>query len=180
MPLEVRVLPPPHSSLPAQSVTTLYRDHHGWLSIWLRKKLGNSFDAADLAHDTFVRLMTGRRKDGAGAEPRALLTHIAKGLVVDHWRRRALEDAYLDALRQLPEPEAPSPEMRALILETLHAIDTTLRTLPSKTREIFLLSQFDGMGYADIATAQRVSLATVKRHMQKALTACLISYQAQA
>jgi len=171
---------PPSDFLPADTVTKLYRDHHGWLSIWLRKKLGNSFDAADLAHDTFVRVMSGRRKEGMGAEPRALLTHIAKGLVVDHWRRRALEEAYLAAVAQLPAPEVPSPEVRALILETLHAIDATLRTLPVKTREIFLMSQFDGMAYADIADCQRVSLATVKRHMQKALTACLIAYQVHA
>ncbi|WMD20367.1 sigma-70 family RNA polymerase sigma factor [Achromobacter seleniivolatilans] len=171
---------PAPDTLPIETVTKLYRDHHSWLSVWLRKKLGNSFDAADLAHDTFVRLMAGRRKDGAGAEPRALLTHIAKGLVVDHWRRRALEDAYLAAIAQLPEPETPSPEVRALILETLHAIDTTLRSLPAKTREIFLLSQFDGMAYAEIASGQRVSLATVKRHMQKALTACLLAYQGHA
>ncbi|MGV2906109.1 sigma-70 family RNA polymerase sigma factor [Achromobacter sp. AGC25] len=171
---------PPSDFLPADTVTKLYRDHHGWLSIWLRKKLGNSFDAADLAHDTFVRVMSGRRKEGMGAEPRALLTHIAKGLVVDHWRRRALEEAYLAVVAQLPAPEVPSPEVRALILETLHAIDATLRTLPVKTREIFLMSQFDGMAYADIADCQRVSLATVKRHMQKALTACLIAYQVHA
>jgi RNA polymerase sigma factor (sigma-70 family) len=170
-------LPPP-DSLPIDSVTKLYRDHHSWLSVWLRKKLGNSFDAADLAHDTFVRLMAGRRKESAGAEPRALLTHIAKGLVVDHWRRRALEDAYLAVLAQLPAPEAPSPQARALILETLHAIDAALRSLPARTREIFLLSQFDGMGYAEIAQSRRLSLSTVKRHMQTALTACLIAYQA--
>lgn len=162
------------------NVTKLYRDHHGWLSMWLRKKLGNSFDAADLAHDTFVRLMSGRRHEGAGSEPRALLTHIAKGLVVDHWRRRAIEDAYLAVVAQLPPREAPSPEQSAQILETLHAIDTTLRTLPAKTREVFLLSQFDGMTYADIATRERVSLATVKRHMQRALTACLIAFAGHA
>ncbi|MCW3153452.1 sigma-70 family RNA polymerase sigma factor [Achromobacter spanius] len=163
----------------AESVTKLYRDHHGWLSMWLRKKLGNSFDAADLAHDTFVRLISARRQD-AGPEPRALLTHIAKGLVVDHWRRRALEDAYLAAIAHLPTSGAPSPEVRAQILETLHAIDATLRTLPAKTRNIFLLSQFEGMAYADIAVRERVSLATVKRHMQRALTACLIAYQVHA
>ncbi|WP_332611269.1 sigma-70 family RNA polymerase sigma factor [Achromobacter sp. ESBL13] len=172
-------MPASHLSA-SDNVTKLYRDHHGWLSIWLRKKLGNSFDAADLAHDTFVRLMSGRRHDGAGGEPRALLTHIAKGLVVDHWRRRAVEDAYLAVVAQLPPREAPSPEQRAQILETLHAIDTTLRTLPPKTREIFLLSQFDGMTYADIATRERVSLATVKRHMQRALTACLIAFAGHA
>lgn len=165
-------------SLPTDSVTRIYREHHGWLSGWLRKKLGNSFDAADLAHDTFVRLMAARVRPSGGDEPRALLTHIAKGLVVDHWRRRALEDAYQAAAAQLPAREAPSPETRALILETLYAIDASLRTLPARTREIFLSSQFDGMAYADIARAQCVSLATVKRHMQRALTACLIAYQA--
>ncbi len=172
-------MPAPESP-PADTVTTLYREHHGWLSMWLRKKLGSSFDAADLAHDTFVRLIAGRRREHAGAEPRALLAHIAKGLVVDHWRRRALEDAYLAAIAQLPAPEAPSPEARALILETLHAIDAALRSLPARTREIFVLSQFDGLGYDDIALRQRVSLSTVKRHMQAALTACLIAYQADA
>ena len=171
-------MPAPESP-PADTVTQLYREHHGWLSMWLRKKLGSSFDAADLAHDTFVRLMAGRRRE-AGDEPRALLTHIAKGLVVDHWRRRALEDAYLAAVAQLPAPEAPSPEARTLILETLHAIDAALRSLPARTREIFVLSQFDGLGYDAIAQRQRVSLSTVKRHMQAALTACLIAYQADA
>ncbi|MDH1299273.1 sigma-70 family RNA polymerase sigma factor [Achromobacter sp. GD03932] len=171
---------PPPDSPPADNVAQLYRDHHGWLSVWLRRKLGNSFDAADLAHDTFVRLMAGRRRTEAGAEPRALLTHIAKGLVVDHWRRRTLEEAYLATVAQLPEQQAPSPEARALILETLHAIDTALRTLSAKTREIFLLSQFDGMGYDAIAQRLDVSLSTVKRHMQAALTACLIASQADA
>lgn len=164
----------------ADNVTKLYREHHGWLSAWLRKKLGSSFDAADLAHDTFVRLMAGRRRGDTGAEPRALLAHIAKGLVADHWRRRSVEDAYLAAVAQVPPAEAPSPEARALILETLHAIDAALHSLPSRTREVFLLSQFDGMGYDEIARQLRVSLSTVKRHMQAAFAACLIAYQADA
>lgn len=171
---------PTSDSPPADPVAQLYRDHHGWLSVWLRRKLGNSFDAADLAHDTFVRLMAGRRRTDVGTEPRALLTHIAKGLVVDHWRRRALEETYLAALAQLPEQQAPSPEARALILETLRAIDTALRTLSAKTREIFLMSQFDGMGYDAIAQSLGVSLSTVKRHVQAALAACLIASQADA
>lgn len=164
----------------ADPVTQIYREHHGWLSTWLRKKLGSSFDAADVAHDTFVRLMAGRRREHAGAEPRALLAHIAKGLVADHWRRRAVEDAYLAALAQVPAAEAPSPQARAIILETLHAIDAALRSLPARTREIFLLSQFDGMGYDEIARRMRLSLSTVKRHMQAAFAACLIAYQADA
>ena len=28
-----------------------YSSHHGWLLSWLRRKVGNSFDAADLTQD---------------------------------------------------------------------------------------------------------------------------------
>jgi len=44
----------------------LYTDHQGWLQAWLRKKLGNAHQAADLAHDTFVCLQA----QGAGAGAR--------------------------------------------------------------------------------------------------------------
>ncbi|PIF77711.1 RNA polymerase sigma-70 factor (ECF subfamily) [Variovorax sp. 54] len=151
----------------------LYSDHHGWLSGWLRKKLGNSFDAADIAHDTFLRLLTSRSSSGFGSEPRALLAHIAKGLLIDHWRHQEVERAYLDAIAHLPEQHVPSPETRLLVLEALQRIDAMLHALPSKTREIFLLAQFDGLGYGEIAQRLDTSLITVKRHMRKAFIACM-------
>lgn len=155
------------------NMQTLYISHHSWLHGWLRGKLGNAFDAADLAHDTFVRLMSAQRQADWGNEPRALLTHIAKGLVIDHRRRLAVERAYLDALALLHEPQTPSPEARMLILEALCRIEAMLRTLPKRTRDIFLAAQLDGLSYQQIATQQGTSLITVKRHMRTAFTACL-------
>ena len=153
-------------------VQNLYCEHHGWLHRWLDRKLGNTSDAADLAHDTFVRLLT-RQSTGFGAEPRALLTHIAKGLVIDRWRRQDVERAYLQTIAHLPEPEVPSPETRWLILEALYRIDAMLSEMPGKTRTAFLMSQLDGMTYAQIAAALSVSLVTVKRYMRDAFLACL-------
>ena len=40
-----------------QRLHALYRDHHGWLYGWLRRRLGNAADAADLAQDAFLRLL---------------------------------------------------------------------------------------------------------------------------
>lgn len=172
----------PVSSSPSHEIDRLYREHHGWLAGWLRGKLGNAGDAADLAQDTFVRVLQARRRatqeeevrggDASGGS-RALLVHIAKGLMVDHWRRQTVERAYLDALAALPAPQAPSPECRALILETLIRIDAALEALPARTCEIFLLAQFDGLKYEAIASRLSVSLATVKRHMQTGFVACL-------
>lgn len=153
-------------------IENLYCEHHGWLHGWLDRKLGNASDAADLAHDTFIRLLT-RQSKSYGAEPRALLTHIAKGLVIDRWRRQDVERAYLESIAHLPEPEVPSPETRWLILEALYRIDVMLREMPGRVRQTFLLSQIDGLTYPQIAEQLGVSLITVKRDMREAFIACL-------
>jgi RNA polymerase sigma factor (sigma-70 family) len=155
-------------------VGVLYSAHHNWLYNWLRGKLGNTGDAADIAHDTFVRVMAGQKKQLlSGDTPRAFLTHIAKGLVVDHWRRRDIELAFLNSIAHFPESEVPSPETRVLILEALMRIDAMLMSMPAQTRKIFFLAQLDGLRYQDIATQLNVSLITVKRHMRTAFIACL-------
>lgn len=153
-------------------IATLYTDHHGWLLGWLRGRLGCGQQAADVAQDTFVRLL-GQRRALDFQTPRALLTHIAKGLVIDHWRRQEVERAYLDAIAHLPEPQTPSPETRLLILETLCRIEAMLAGMPARTREIFLLAQLDGLSYPEVAGRVGVSLATVKRHMREGFIACL-------
>lgn len=154
------------------TVAALYQDHHGWLHAWLRKKLGCAHHAADLAHDTFVRILASRR-ESLGQEPRALLTHIAKGLVIDHWRRQEVERAYLEVIASLPEPLAPSAEAHALIVEALTRIDAMLASLPERTREMFLLAQLDGLTLQQIAKRTRTPVITVRRHICKALVACM-------
>ncbi|THF63543.1 sigma-70 family RNA polymerase sigma factor [Pseudothauera rhizosphaerae] len=155
-----------------QEIESLYSDHHGWLQGWLRRKLGNASDAADLAHDTFLRILAGRHAADI-LEPRKYLVTIANGLVIDRFRRQAIESAYLETLAARPEPLAVSPETRALILETLFAIDRMLDELGPRSREIFLLAQFEGLGYAQIGERLGVSVTTVKKHLVRALARCL-------
>ncbi|MCW0038470.1 RNA polymerase subunit sigma, partial [Acinetobacter baumannii] len=92
-----------------REVATLYTDHHGWLQGWLRKKLGDVHQAADLAHDTFVRLLA-RDEPVQAREPRAFLTTVAQRVLANHYRRQQLERAYLEALAQAPQSFAISPE----------------------------------------------------------------------
>ncbi len=159
------------------SIAALYSEHHGWLQGWLRRKLNCSHQAADLAQDTFLRLLvSGRLPEPAFS--RAYLTQIAKGLMVDQFRRRQLEQAWLEALAQLPEAHAPSPESRALVIETLVTIDAALQRLPSLVRETFLLSQFDGLTYRSIAERLGIAQATVRKYMLKATLACYAALEA--
>lgn len=162
------------SAFPDQcrDISSLYTTHHGWLQGWLRRRLGNAADAADLAQDTFVRIL-GVRDLANVQEPRAYLTTVARGVLVNWYKRQALERAYLEALASLPEPLAPSPEERSLVLEALHEIDAMLDALPPLVRRAFLLSQLDGMKYEDIAAHLKVSLTSVKRYMAQAFRQCL-------
>lgn len=154
-----------------RNVEALYNGHHGWLYARLHRKLGNALDAADLVHDTFTRILASRV--AVIDEPRAYLSCVAKGILVNWCQRKALERAYLSALAQLPEPEAPSPEQRFIVLETLHEIDAMLDTLPAPVKRTFLLSQISGMKYEDIARQMGVSLISVKRYMKQAFLQCL-------
>ena len=155
----------------AHSVAELYTDHHHWLHAWLRRKLGCSHRAADLAHDTFLRLLN-REEPIAIQEPRAFLTTVAQRVLANHWRREHLEQAYLEALALQPEALAPSPEERHAILTTLSEIDALLATLPDEVRRAFLLSQLDGLNQPQIAAQLGVSVTTVKRYLTRAGALC--------
>jgi RNA polymerase sigma-70 factor (ECF subfamily) len=155
-----------------QQLRIFYQDHHGWLQGWLRRKLGNGFDAADLAQDVFMRLLVRRQDCAELREPRAFLSTIARGLVIEHWRRRELEQAWLETLAQLPEPAAPSPESRLLFLETLVAVDAMLDALKPQVRNAFLWAQLEGLTCPQIAARLGVSLATVERYIATALRHC--------
>ena len=161
----------PATEFAVQQIHILYIDHHGWLYNWLRHKLGNACDAADIAQDTFMRILT-RQQPVRLNEPRAYLSTIAQGLVIDHWRRRELERAWLETLASLPAPEAPAPETRLIFLEALIEIDRLLDSLRPRVRTVFLLAQLDGLTCPQIAERLGVSLSTVERYITQALRGC--------
>lgn len=162
-------------TLDLNGIGDLYRGHHRWLVGWLRRRLGCPHHAADLAQDTFTRVLVRRHAlalhlgPGAG---KALLSTIAHGLMVDHLRRAALERAFVEALALLPQPQVPSLEEQRIGLETLIEVDRLLHGLPAKVQHAFLLSQLDGLSYAQIASELGVSLSSVQQYMTRAFTAC--------
>lgn len=79
------------------ALASLYVGYRPWLVDRLRFRLRNHADAEDLASETFLQVATGR--DPAQiAEPKAYLSTIARRLLFHFWRRRELEQAYLQWL----------------------------------------------------------------------------------
>ena len=155
------------------SVAELYANHHGWLRGWLCRKVRCPEQAADLMHDTFVKIMLNRT-DAQIREPRAYLATIANRLMIDFHRRQQIERSYLAALATLPAGEQPSVEEQALFKEALLELDRMLEGLGPKVRQAFLLAQCDNLSYAEIATRIGISVRSVNTYVARAMAHCCL------
>ena len=158
----------------SNDVGELYVDHHGWLLGWLRQRVSCNETAADISHDTFVRLLDKTFQVDSFAGARRYMRIIADGLCVDMWRRKSIEKAWLETLAARPQQVEVSPEHRALIIESLCEVDAMLQRLPEKVATAFILSQVEGLTYKKIAEQLGVSDRMIKKYMARAMLECVL------
>ncbi|TWI56691.1 RNA polymerase sigma-70 factor (ECF subfamily) [Pseudomonas duriflava] len=158
----------------AHWLSMLYRSHGDWLAVWLRRQTGCSHRAEDLCQDTFVRLLNKAERPVL-REPRAFLINIAKGLLIDQYRRAQLERNYLEGLANQPEDIHPSPEELAILVEALAEVERLLGTLSPKARAAFFYNRLDGLTHAEIATRLGVSVPRVRQYIAQGLRQCYIA-----
>lgn len=158
---------------PSNTINQLYTEHHSWLYGWLSKRLGNQDDAADLVQETFIRLLQ-KQDQYQHYQPRALLTTIAKNLANSWWQRKQIEQAYYEALQSGDYHYYPSPEQEWIAIQTLMELQDVLNSLKIREKQVFMLSQIEGLTYAQIAEQLHISVITVKRDMHSAMLTCLM------
>lgn len=161
----------PESIVCNQELLAWYQAHHGWLFSWLNRRISCHAQAADLTQDTFERLLK-RPVTQKVIEPRAYLTRIAQGLMIDGMRRHKVEQRYKEQIQQLPQDIQGSPEQQLAMLQTLMQIDLMLDGLKPKVRQVFLMSRLEGLTYAAIAKQMSLSLSSVEKYMAKAMLHC--------
>lgn len=157
-----------------RAIHTLYCEHHGWLFNWLRRKLRCSQHAADLAQDTFVRILGSRDTLLGIREPRAFLSTTVRRLIIDRARRQQIEDAYLRELALTVEVMEghQSPEQILLTLEALEQITFMLEGLHEKARQAFVDYYLDELSQVQIAERLQVSPRMVRKYLMQALVHC--------
>ncbi len=163
------------SAYASPSVEHLYDDHHTWLKAWLLRRLGNSADAADLAHDVFLRLILRSAPRGFDSfgEARAYLRTMAQGMCINLWHRREIERAWVDTLAARPEEFAPSAERQAIVLEALHEVGVMLLDLPPKAARAFLMAAACQMTDKEVAEELGVSARMVRKYVAQAMLRCM-------
>ena len=102
---------------------------------------------------------------------------------VSYYLRRSVVNKSIDYLRSLQRrrqhelatdmiPQIASTEANDhLVEDEIQVIlDNILEKLPSKGRQIFLLSREEGYSYKEIADQLQISVRTVETHIRRALT----------
>lgn len=138
------------------------------------RRVGCRATAADLVQDLFLRFW--RRPLVQVEELNTYLLRCAGNIAIDHLRNEGTRARLSDEM--LPDahrPDADEPQAALEASNDLRHIETALRALPEKTRQIFLLNRIHGRKYAEIAKAMGLSQSAVEKHMMRALQACKAS-----
>jgi RNA polymerase sigma-70 factor, ECF subfamily len=146
----------------------LFREHAPYVERVLSRVLGDGPDVADTIQDVFLQVF---RNIGNVREPEKLRPWIrtvtvmtARKRIRSRRRARWLRFWPFDA----PELEVESHDADDVTLSALRATYRVLDRLPTDLRLVFTLRFVEEMELTEIAEATGVSLATVKRHLQKA------------
>lgn len=156
----------------ATDLGRLYRGHSEWLRGWLHRYTRCSEKAADIAQDTFCRLVE-KRDVCTTRNLRPYLATIARRLLIDDIRRADVEKTFLEAHVALMNGVAvPCPERVAAAIEELSIVLRELDTLSERARRAFFLARIDGLPHAQIAEMLGVSRSMVKQYVAKGYACC--------
>ncbi|MFB4393264.1 MULTISPECIES: RNA polymerase sigma factor [unclassified Pseudomonas] len=140
---------------------------------FLRKRMDNASDAADMTQDVFAQWL-GYRDRARVQQPRAFLFQVARNLLSDHWRRQKVRQAtFSDDAAQAQQVEADNnPQDHAQREQRLEQLRQVLAELSPRRREALMLHRFEGLTQAQIAERMNISISMVEKHIAAALLQC--------
>jgi RNA polymerase sigma-70 factor (ECF subfamily) len=129
--------------------------------------------AEDLVQDTMLKAYRSWRQYRPGTNAKGWLLTILRNTFINNYRRRKLEPIAMDLetvephaiMREMAESDPEGTFFSQIVDEkVLEAIDA----LPTEFREVLVLSDMEGMSYADIAETLQVPVGTVKSRLFRA------------
>ncbi|MEM9143369.1 MAG: RNA polymerase sigma-70 factor, partial [Bacteroidota bacterium] len=122
--------------------------------------------AQDIAQEALMELWEQRKKykihnvDG-------YLTRMVKNKVAYHLRRGKFSITHMERLETLPTVN--TTEETIALNEMEENVLSSMDKLPKKSKEVFYLSRFKGLGNEEIAKQLQISRRTVEGHIGRAL-----------
>lgn len=157
----------------------LVQRHRGPVYNFILRSSGNPARAEDLLQETWLKVIRG----SCDYEPKARFTTwlytVARNLCVDSARKESFREVVPLQTRRADGPEAaapewladarPAPDRAAHHARLRPLLEQALMSLPGEQREVFLLREYSGVPFKEIAAVVKASENTVKSRMRYAL-----------
>ncbi len=138
------------------ALTTLYRRYSQRVYTYCRKVLADQDLAKDFLQETFVRIYdTGKQEKPVDNIPAYLMT-IARNLCLTHKSRSTRQYVEFEDFH-VHTHDVPYEQK-----ELLGLIQMSLELLPEEYREAFILREYNGLAYNEIAEVVGVSVHLIK------------------
>lgn len=153
-------------------ITRYYRE---LLSFCLRKAKDQD-TAAELAQESYARVLQMQHQGQAILDPRALLKQVALHLKIDMDRRASVrQHDDIDTLDESDMPTLPAhlqPEEVYATSQAAEAYLQAIENLPARCREAFSLYAFEELPNKEIAERMGISLSMVNQYVSQGKLAC--------
>ena len=161
---------------------SLLQRHRSGVYTFCLKMLGNPSAAEDALQEIFLRVVKGAEKWKRQAKVRTWVYTIARNHCIDALRKaKHRKTASLDQPLRTTEKSAPNlgeqiaddqsiaPDRGAAQPQLRAALVDAIASLSEEQREVFVMREYGGMPFKDIASVVGVSENTVKSRMRYAL-----------
>ena len=135
------------------------------LRAFIRRRVRDEATADDLAQEALLKVYRSRDTLRDGTRLEAWLYQIARGTIIDHYRRRRPQEELPAALAG----ESPD-ELAALRTRVLASMRRFLEELPEAYREPVRLAELEELPLARIALRLGLSLTAVKSRVRRGRT----------
>jgi len=152
----------------------LLRRHRQAVYAFLHRLTGDGARAEDLAQETWLKIVASAPRWERRARFTTWAFAIARNLAVDEARRSALRSPGArsggegEPALEVPA-DGPSPERGAESALLRPKLEAALSALPVEQREVFVLREYAGVPFAEIAEITGAEVPTVKSRMRYAL-----------
>lgn len=155
-------------------IAQLFANHRDRLQQYLRARLANPDDAAELAQEAYLRLLRMKRADLI-RHPQAYLFRIAHNLLHELYTGRQMRlDGDVDAGVELDalESDVPSPDELAVLAARRRLVERAVAELPAKCQAALVLHWREGLTQKEIAERMNLSRQMVQKYLARGLAHC--------
>ncbi|MBX3044039.1 MAG: RNA polymerase sigma factor [Candidatus Kapabacteria bacterium] len=146
-----------------RAFSELFSRHSPRIYAYCKRFIGNTEEAQDIFQETFLRFHQSASKDREMTNLPAFLLRIARNLCVNFKKREKQAVSYEDYMA----PDFGSENVSEKS-ELLDLIKDALEVLPDEYKEPFILREYNGMTYNEIAEITGQPLSNVKVRIYRA------------